>query len=567
MSVREGDLSEAAEAAAEEEDDVWSEEHDDRTDETLRWLRDKRRAHQRQRRRDTAVLIYCVILAVLGYGSGYVIRFLKELQVSADYSGVGDDVRHTLPAVFVGVSVGLALLAARDALWRGPVVVPGPNVGWVLAHPVRRAAVLKPRFRFSAALALLPGVLAALAAAVVLRVIDLASFGGALLAALPAALCLPLLAVTLGMVVEGRPPLARRVRRLTAPAVLLLALLAVQIGLASGGHRLAALEWIELWSGPWGWAAQPLIAATGGSAPGWPAAVVLLAAAAAIALRYGHQQAAHVPTAQLRGRAATSSAVSAGMWSLELRAAKLAVLEAGGAEPTWRVSARAPRNKYLVVLWRDLLALARTPGRLGRALTWTGCAAVTSGLGVELGGEKRVIGLVLGLLFGYFAVGALAETARLETDDVRRASWSPFRFRTLMLQHAIVPAVLGALLGLLAAVPYAVAGERRPLLLMPVCALPFAAAAVFAACRGPARTDLMFVGGGLPTGGAGPFLFMAWYAAGPLVSVGGLTLVLNAALSRGLDGRGVLDAVCMAAALTAGLLFFAARSANKLIRR
>ncbi|KOG38008.1 hypothetical protein ADK38_47215, partial [Streptomyces varsoviensis] len=67
-------------------------------------------------------------------------------------------------------------------------------------------------------------------------------------------------------------------------------------------------------------------------APGWPAAVVLLAAAAAIALRYGHQQAAHVPTAQLRGRAATSSAVSAGMWSLELRAAKLAVLEAGGAE-------------------------------------------------------------------------------------------------------------------------------------------------------------------------------------------------------------------------------------------
>ncbi|KOG38010.1 hypothetical protein ADK38_47210, partial [Streptomyces varsoviensis] len=139
------------------------------------------------------------------------------------------------------------------------------------------------------------------------------------------------------------------------------------------------------------------------------------------------------------------------------------MLEAGGAEPTWRVSARAPRNKYLVVLWRDLLALARTPGRLGRALTWTGCAAVTSGLGVELGGEKRVIGLVLGLLFGYFAVGALAETARLETDDVRRASWSPFRFRTLMLQHAIVPAVLGALLGLLAAVPYAVAGEWWPL--------------------------------------------------------------------------------------------------------
>ncbi|MYT46697.1 hypothetical protein GTY89_31265, partial [Streptomyces sp. SID5471] len=161
---------------------------------------------------------------------------------------------------------------------------------------------------------------------------------------------------------------------------------------------------------------------------------------------------------------------------------------------------------------------------------------------------------------------ALAEPARLETDDARRAAWSPFRLRTLMLHHAIVPAALGALLGLLAAVPYALAGAGWALLLMPLCAAPFAAAAVFGACRGPARTDLLFVGGATPMGGPGPFLFAAWYAAGPLVSVTGLTLVLNPALAHGPDARSVLQAGVMALVLTAGLLFFAGRSASRLVR-
>ncbi|MEC4019941.1 hypothetical protein [Streptomyces sp. H27-D2] len=545
---------------------VWAEEDDDRTDETLTWLRAKRRAHLRQRRRDLAVLVYCVILVVLGYGSGYVVRFLRELKIGADYSGLGADIQHTVPAVFVTVTLGLAVFAARDALWRGPVVVDGPSVGWLLAQPVRRAAVLRPRFQLSAVLALVPGLLAALAAAVVLRVISLASFGGALIAVLPAALCLPLLAVGLGMAVERRPQLSRRVRRLTAPAALLLALAAGQVALAGTGHRSAPLEWIELWSGPWGWAAQPVVTATGGSAPGWPAAVVLLVAAAAAAVLCGYRDAAHVPTAQLRGRAATASAVSSGVWSLELRAAKLAVMEAGGDEPKRQLRLPPPRSKYLVVVWRDLLALLRAPGRLGRALAWAACAAATAGLGAGLGGEKLVIGLVVGLLFGYFAVGALAEPARLETDDVRRAAWSPFRFRTLMLMHAIVPTLLGMLLGLLVAVPYALAGSPWPLLLMPLCAVPFAAAAVFGACRGPARTSLMFIGGGSPVGGPGPFLFIAWYAAGPLVAVGGLTFILNAALAHGTDARAAGNVIWVAALLAAGLLFFASRSADRLVR-
>ncbi|GGU52771.1 hypothetical protein GCM10010211_16600 [Streptomyces albospinus] len=560
--------ADTAEALAEKEveDEVWTEEDDDRTEETLRWLRRKRRAHHRRRRRDTAVFVYSVALAAVGYGGGCTARFLHSLRISADYGGLGGHVQHTLPSLFAVLTLALALVAARDALWRGPVVVDGPTMAWLLTQPVRRAAVLRPRYRMSAALSLGTGLLMGLVAAVVLQVIRLAPFGLALLAALPAALCLPPLALALGAAVERRPELARRVRRLTPYAAVMLALLAGQVALAFTGHRLAVLEWAELWSGPWGWAAQPVVAATGGGAPGWPVAVALLAAVATAAFWYGHRDAAHVPGAQLRGRAATMSAVASGMSTLELRAAKLAVINAGGDTPRRSMGLPAPRSRHLIVVWRDLLALLRTPGRLGRALAWGASGATAAGPGAGLSGAKGVLGLVAALLCGYFAVGALAEPARVESDDARRSAWSPFRFRTLMLHHAIVPAALGALLGVLAAVPYALSGAPWLLLVMPLCAPPFAAAAVFGACRGPARTDLMFMGASSPTGAPGPFLFAAWYATGPLVAVGGLTLTLHSTLAHGAGAATAGRVALVAAVVTSLLLFLAARAANRLVK-
>jgi hypothetical protein len=571
--TRPGDAHASADADADSlggvdasDDEGWTEEDDDRTAETLAWLKRKRRAHRREQGRDLAVLLYCVLLGGIGYGSGLAVHFLRELENGADYSGVGRDLVRGLPALFTTLTVALALFAARDALWRGPVVVPGPTVGWLLAQPVRRAAVLRPWFRLSAGLALIPGLLAGVAGGVVLRVTGRASIGPALLGTLPAALCLPLLAVALGMAVERRPRLIRAVQRFTAPAVLLLGALTAQTVLAATGRRAAVLEWIELWSGPWGWAAQPVVRATGGSVPGWPAAVALLVPATAVAVRQAYGDAARVPSAQLRERAATATTVSSVMWSMELRAAKLAIVEAGGGSTSRGLRLRPPRGRlgrHLVVEWRDLLALLRAPGRLGKAAVWTACGAATAGLGVDLGGERRVVGLVIGLLFGYAAVGALAETARLETDDLRRASWAPFRFRTLMLHHAVVPAVLGALLGLLAAIPFAVTGTPWALLLIPLCAPPFTAASLFSACRGPARTQLLFLGGGSPVGGPGPFIFLAWYAAGPLISVTALSLVLDPALVH----RPVpVQLVLVTALLTALLLLLTTRAADRLIR-
>ncbi|MFF7729950.1 hypothetical protein [Streptomyces sp. NPDC008001] len=546
---------------------VWSEEEDDRTAETLRWLREKRKAHRRQKGRDIAVVVYTIVLLGAGYGGGYAFYFLRRVRLGADYGAVGAHVRDTLPALFAFLTAALALLAARDALWRGPVVVPAPSVGWLLAQPVRRAAVLRPWFWVSAAASTAGALAVAGAAAVVLRVLGLAPLGGALLALLPAAVCLPLLAVATGMAVEHRAGLARLVRRFSAPAVVVLMLLAGQVAAAAYGHRSAVLEQVELWSGPWGWAAQPVVAATtGGHAPGWPAAVVLLVLLTAAGLVRGHRDAALVPTAQLRQRAATAQTVSSVMYSAELRAAKLALTDAAGTGHTARVRLPRPRSKYLVVVWRDLLSLLRAPARPGKALMWTACAAAVAALAVRSGGGARAVGLAAALLLGYVAVGALAEPARLETDDVRRAAWSPFRFRTLMLQHAVVPTVLGALLALLAAVPFAVAGAPWALLLMPLCALPFGAAAVFAAARGPARTNLLFTGISTPVGDPGIFLFLGWYAMGPLVAVGGLAIALHRVLERPLDAGAVAGTAGVAVVLAAGLLFFATRLADRLVR-
>ncbi|RLV08595.1 hypothetical protein CTZ27_07340 [Streptomyces griseocarneus] len=537
----------------------WTEEDDDRTAETLRWLREKRRDHRRQKGRDIAVVVYTLVLIVAGYGGGYAFHFLRQVRLGADYGGLGADVQRTLPAFFALLTVGLVLAAARDALWRGPVVLPGPSVGWLLAQPVRKGRVLRPWFRLSAGLALVPGLLGAAAGAVVLRVLGLASPGTALLALLPAAVCLPLLATAAGMAVERRPALARTVRRCTPLAVVLLMLLAGQVTAAAYGHRLALLERIELWSGPWGWAAQPVVAATGGSAPGRPFALAALVLLTAAALVLGDRDAARVPIGRLRRRAATAQTVSSVMWTFELRAARLALLDATGDGRVRRVRLRAPRSKHLVVVWRDLLALLRAPGRLAKALMWTVCAGAAAALSTQLDGTRSTLVLAVALVFGYVAVGGLAETARLESDDVRRAAWAPFRFRWLMLQHAVVPAAVGVLLGVLAAVPFALAGSPRVLLLMPVCALPLAAAAVFAACRGPARTSLVFLGVPTPFGDPGVLVFAAWYAAGPMVSVGGLMLALGAG--------SVASVLVVSLLLTVGLLFFAARFADRLVRR
>lgn len=144
------------------EETAWTTEYD-RTSETLRWLRDKRRGHRSRRNRDLGVIGYSLVLLAGGYGTTFVYRFARRLQHAAAHGDALEAIRRALPAGLVLLALGLALIAARDALWRGPVLVPGPDAAWLLGQPVDRARVLRPYFRLSAGLAVAGGLLCAVA--------------------------------------------------------------------------------------------------------------------------------------------------------------------------------------------------------------------------------------------------------------------------------------------------------------------------------------------------------------------------------------------------------------------
>ncbi|EPD93420.1 hypothetical protein HMPREF1486_03937 [Streptomyces sp. HPH0547] len=554
----------------EEDDDgaAWGPE-DDRTEETLRLLRDKRRAHRGQRRRDLAVSGYVALLFAVGYGSTLGYRFVRDLEHLAAQDGVTEALRRALPAVLLLLACGLALLAARDALWRGPVLVSRPDLSWLLSQPLRRERMLRPVFRWTLGLLTAAGALCAVGGAVLLRLTGLAGLGEALALCAPAGVCLPPLAAALALQVERSGRAADRVRALTPYVLLAVALLAGQAAWAAAGHRSTVLETAELWSGPWGWAALPVVHAVTGQAPGWPVAVALLAVAASAAVLHADKAAGTVPTRRLRARAATVATVTSVLWSAELRAARLAVTEAlAGGTTGARRRLRVPRSRRLAVVWRDALALLRAPERLVAAALWLGAGAGTAALAVALDGGTRLIVLAAALALGWLGVARLAETARLETDDLRRSSWSPFRLPTLLLMHVLVPVAAGVLLALAAAVPFALQGGGRALLLMPLCVPPFAAAAVLAAARGPVRTELLSLGLVTPAGDASVFVFLGWYAAPFVSAVGPLTaaLGLGGVLDAGAPVSSLVRPVVVAAGVTAVLLFAVVRRAKALVR-
>lgn len=571
-----GEIAEGADGNRQDTADAWSHEYD-RTTETLRLLRTRRRAHRAQRNRDLAVAGYVVLLLAVGYGGTLGYRFAQRLARLAAQDGTVEALRSALPTVLMLLACGLAVLAARDALWRGPVLVSRPDVSWLLTQPVRRERVLRPAFRSTAALMTAGGVLCAVGGAVLLRLTGLAPLGPALALCLPAGVCLPLLAAALALRVERGQRLPRRVRASTPYAVLLLAALAGQAvwavasQTADGGPPpgLRLVETVELWSGPWGWAAQPVVHAAGGQAPGWPAGVGLLVAATVAAVAHAEVTAARIPTRHLRARAATATTVASVLWSVELRVAKLAIADAlTGDAPAARRHLPAPPSRRFAIVWRDAAALLRAPARPVGAALWTAAGAGATGLAADLDGAARIVVLAVALTLGWAGVSRLAETARLEADDLRRSSWSPFRFASLMVQHTVVPAVVGAVLALLAAVPFAAGGAAWALLLMPLCAPVFAAAAVLGAVRGPVRTELLSMGLVTPAGDVSGVLFLSWYAAPFLAGVGTLTAVLgtSAALDPAAPAGALVGPVTLVAGLTAVLLFAVVRR-SKALRR
>jgi hypothetical protein len=517
------------------DDPYWAE----LTADTLAHLRRLRAAERRRRLGGAAYTAYVILVVALVY----VVPYVWYALVQPDDGGPA----RTPPAVTLGAVgvVGFVLVGfVRDGSWRGPAVLDRPTTAWLLPAPLVRRALLVPRWRTALAVSAVAGTVAGLVAAVMLRVAAGGPAGRVATAGAIAGLLVAVLGASAGLLVEaveeGRPGRRGGGQALWLGPVLVLAAatLAAVAPQASPGIG----DWlptVALWSGPWGWAVQPLVAALPGTAPAgveslWPAGLGLAAALASSAVVRADRAVDRIGARTLRTRADSVSLVGASITMLQPRRARLTVLAAQGHAPSTRLRLRPPRWRILLGPWRDVTALLRAPSRLLWAVVWLAVALAL--LAAALGpagapgdvaqqgsataqrvavGERLLLG-VPGLVALYLAAAQLVEAARLDADDPRRLRIRPTAATRQALGHAVVAiAALGA--ALLAAL---VAGLPEQAGMTALAALPaLVGAALVSAYRGDAPLSLVAGGGSSPMGDVGPGALLAWYVRAPLVVV------------------------------------------------
>ncbi|HEY2508118.1 MAG TPA: DUF6297 family protein [Streptosporangiaceae bacterium] len=538
----------------------------DSTDATIGLLRELRRGHVRKQAANVAYWLYLAGLVILIYGGWLVATIARALRHPqppvADTAALLRAAPAGLPAL------ALLVLAAMlwDARWRGPVTVSQQTVDWLLDTPVRRERLLRPRYRASALIRLLIAAVAGLVPAGLLLSVGLGGAAGHSLRLAGTAMLSAALLVGFGTgaaaVSEAHP---RFGSSRAAPAIVGLAALAAAVlaVLAAVSSLPAWVGSAVLWSGPWGWAAQGLVALAGGRAPEWPVAVLLLALAAAVVIGAGDRAAAVVPAAALRVRAATIGSMSAAVANLDVRRVGTAYRAATTGYGRVRFGLRLPLRRELVLPWRDVVAVLRAPSRLAWAvlLSWT---AVGLGAVAVHAPHSALLPLAGALSFGYLAASNLCEGARLDADDTRRSAQLPFRYDSLVWWHAIVPCTTLAVIGGIPAAALAVVTGKPALLgIVAVAIVVLVGGALVNAYRGPLEAESLAQGFETPFGNSGGIMVTFWYVTGPLLAVGPLILLANVAISAK-HTTAIATPAILAVALAAWLGSIAARRARRL---
>ncbi len=545
----------------------------DSTEPTLALLQDLRRGQARKRASGIAYWIYVAVLLTAFFGGAQITATYHVLRHPPQGGPHALQLLHAAPGCLAALGLLVLVVLLRDALWRGPVTLPAAAVSWLLGTPVSRGRLLRPRFRRSAVGAIIAGAVVGIvpASALVTNGLGGHDTGGVLRLTGAAMLSTSLLFV-LGTGAAGlveRYPAARRwLRRITPAALAWAAALGGLAGWAAAGRPPSVLDGIALWSGPWGWAAQPMIALAGGSAPLWPLATLLLGALALAALVAADRGTAGIPGGALRVRAQTLSAMSAARVSFDTRGFALAYTRAGGPRRA-RFRLRHPRRRAFVLLWRDLLGLARAPSRLvgaaALALLAVGMFGIAAAGHGEPGqaGHASLVPVACALGLGYLAAALLCEGARLDADDTRRSALLPFRYESLAWWHAAVPcAVLLVVAGVPAMALSVAAGDPRLLALLAVAVPVLVAGALVNVFRQQYPPDL-YGGYETPMGNTAVVPLFFWVAMGPVVSVLPMTVLVSAALGSS-TGAALARAVVLGAGLAVILGAYAAHRARRL---
>ncbi|MCC9309087.1 DUF6297 family protein [Kitasatospora sp. RB6PN24] len=428
-----------------------------------------------------------------------------------------------LPGLVVGLTtLGTAGLL-RLSLWLGPIVLPAPELSWLLPLPVDRRWLLRPRL--SAAL-VAAGTAGALLGAGCGAVAAAGSRPGpvGIVLAMVVGLLLAWPAAAVGVLAEGSARWARLVRGgstlLTLAGLVDLSAGQQPLGIGTPADVLAA-------SGPWGWAGWAIGGTAGGSAVLPLLAALALAGTTALAVTAADRSLATLPAGELALRSRAAGRAHLGLLLLDFRQIALVAQAAARARRTGPgLRLPMPRSRLLVLPWRDAVALLRRPGRLFAAAAWSaGTVALLHATRLWAGqahpGPLTAAWLGCLLSLGpHLAATALVEPAREESDRPARTALLPFSPARIALSHLVVPSALLALLGAAAAIATALLIGAPDIVLRTVLLLVTAGApagigaALLGAYRGPLRYELLAVSADWY--GAVPFVL--WYCAPALVT-------------------------------------------------
>ncbi|WTW98946.1 hypothetical protein OG216_38885 [Streptomycetaceae bacterium NBC_01309] len=498
----------------------------DTTRRTTTWLRERRGAGRTRR---FGYAAYTFLLVLGSWYGVYIAGAIGGVRRGQPLAAHADELAALLPSGLVVSAAAVLVVTAWDGLWRGPVTPPRPDVDWLLALPVGRGAVLLPWFALSTGLWVLAALLLGLVGALVIAAAGLGTVGAGFLAFAAFGVSVAVLAVTGALVVERSRRAAHGLHRAVPVLAAVLVGGTAQVAAVARGHRSKALETVELWSGPWGWASQPVLAAAGEPAPLWPLALALSVLTMSAALAAAPRLVVSIPTAELRSRTQASAGLLAGIWALDLRAARLSAARAGsgrgpGRAQRWAARSRAPRRAWLLIVWRDAVGLLAAPRRLGLMAVFLAMSGMTAIAAVAASGAVATLLGIAAALWGYFAAGALLESARLDGDDVRRAAWLPRPFERVALEHAVVPTLVMAAAGCLPALPVAMLAHPAAPLVVLAAAPVLVAAGLVGAYRPPAPVWLL---ANPAFAEFGPLVAVLWYGAGPIVGITGLVTLLD----------------------------------------
>jgi Family of unknown function (DUF6297) len=509
-------------------------------------LRARRRAHRPPgQRSDRLIGAYGAVLYVV-IGVVIAFRLLRQRPASSAASGwltSGGLARIGAATLLLGL-----LAALRHATWQGPVVFRLPEVQWLLSAPIDRAALVRARLARALAGGAALGALLGLGAFVLLE----AELGVAARPLLAASLLGPaavgLLGAALGWLVERSPAGSLVVLR-SSPLVLAGAAVAALLPGGTAGARAV------LWSGPWGWAVGPVVAAAGGSVPGWPVQAALLAAITTAMALLALSRAGAITTEELARRATARTGLAASLYSLDARGAALARRRANRTLlGVRRVRLRRPRSRWLAIPWRDSLALLRAPARLGWALVLAGAGV----LAVAAEPGRRAV-IAAAVLAGYLGAAQLIEPLRAEADQPDASRQLPLAWGDLLLLHCVVPVLALAGVGALATgVAWAAGLLRGPAPWLSLAACPLLAGilvlcAAIAGHRGRVSPATLSTAFGLGELG-GPVYLLGWIALGPLLAEVLLAVTATVVVDAGRQPGALAGALSTAAILMVAFL-------------